>query len=190
MDYAITMNENKTERHPLRFMMWGAIIGIVMMFAGLSSAFIVKRSQANWVSYDIPLAFYYSTAAILISSVFIIMARKAFTERRISSYRFWLAFTTVLGVAFVVLQYIGFVELWNQGVTLTRNVSFSFLYVIVGLHAIHVLGGLVALVIMFLKSVNPKVRMYSQIYINVMATYWHFVDILWLYLLLFLIIEA
>lgn len=190
MNYTVTMNQNNTERHPLRFIMWGAIIGIVMMFAGLSSAFIVRRSQANWLSYNIPLAFYYSTAAIIISSVFIIMARKAFVERRISSYRFWLAFTTALGVAFVVLQYIGFVEMWNQGVTLTRNVSFSFLYVIVGLHALHVIGGLIALFVLFIRSLKKNVRVYSPIYINIMGTYWHFVDILWLYLLVFMIIEA
>lgn len=186
----LAMKENKINTHPLRYLMWIALVSIVMMFAGLSSAFIVKRSQANWLSFNIPLAFYYSTAVILISSVAIIMAKRSFLERKMSRYRFWLAFTTVLGFAFVALQYFGFVELWNQGVTVSRNVSFSFLYVLVGLHAVHVLGGLVALVILFLQSLSKRRRIYSPVHISIMGTYWHFVDVLWLYLLIFLIIEG
>lgn len=183
-------NNNKVHIHPHKYLMWIAIASIIMMFAGLSSAFIVKRAQANWVSYTIPLAFYYSTATILISSVAIVMARKAFIARQMSNYTSWLVFTILLGTAFVILQYFGFVHLWNQGVTINRNVSFSFLYVIVGLHAVHVTGGLIALVVMFVQSLNRNKRMYSPVHISVMATYWHFVDILWLYLLLFLIIEG
>lgn len=184
------MENNKVRIHPQRYLMWIAIASIVMMFAGLSSAFIVKRAQANWVSYTIPLAFYYSTATIVISSVAIIMARKSFINRQMHNYSLWLAFTIFLGFLFVMLQYYGFVHLWNQGVTLSRNVSFSFLYVIVGLHALHVTGGLVALIVMFIQSLNKNKRVYSAIHISIMGTYWHFVDILWLYLLLFLIIKG
>lgn len=186
----MTMNAKTGRTSPQKYLLWIAIASIVMMFAGLSSAFIVKRSQANWLSFNVPLIFYYSTAAILLSSISIMVARKTFVERKISRYTFWLGATTLLGIAFVVFQIMGFTELWNQGITVTRNVSFSFLYVIVGLHALHVLGGLVALIILFFQSMSRKRKVYSSVAIDIMSTYWHFVDVLWLYLLIFLIVEG
>lgn len=186
----MAIKPHHTRTHPQKYLMWIAIASIIMMFAGLSSAFIVKRSQANWLSFNIPLIFYYSTAAILLSSISIMVARKSFIDRKISRYTFWLAVTTLLGFAFVIFQVIGFTELWKQGVTITRNVSFSFLYVIVGLHALHVLGGLVALVILFFQSMSRRKKVYSPVSIDIMSTYWHFVDLLWLYLLIFMIVEG
>ncbi|MEP6626385.1 MAG: cytochrome c oxidase subunit 3 [Ginsengibacter sp.] len=167
--------------------MWAGCASIVMMFAGLSSAYIVKRSQANWLTYDIPLIFWYSTGVILLSSITILLSKKAFINREMRQYKSWLAATTVLGIVFVALQYFGFQQLWASGITLTRNVSFSFLYIIVGLHALHVLGGVVALVILYLKSFSSRRKNYSPISIELMNTYWHFVDFLWIYLLVFLV---
>lgn len=182
------MKEEKNRLHPLKFVMWGACTSIVMMFAGLSSAYIVKRNQGNWLSFDIPVIFYYSTSVLILSSITIILSRKAFLDRQMKQYKRWLATTTILGITFVILQYTGFTQLWASGITLTRNVSFSFLYIIVGLHAVHVLGGVIALIIMYLKSFSRSRKNYSPIYIDLMNTYWHFVDGLWIYLLLFLII--
>jgi cytochrome c oxidase subunit 3 len=182
------MKQEKRTIHPLKFIMWAGCASIVMMFAGLSSAYIVKRNQANWLTFDIPVIFYYSTAIILLSSVTIMLSRKAFVNREMRQYKRWLLATTILGIAFVLFQYLGFKELWASGITLTRNVSFSFLYIIVGLHAVHVMGGVVALVIMYLKSQSKRRKNYNQIYIDLMSTYWHFVDLLWIYLLLFLIV--
>lgn len=182
------MNEEKNRIHPLKFVMWAGCASIVMMFAGLSSAYIVKRNQANWLTYDIPLIFWYSTAVIILSSITIILSRKAFINREMKQYRAWLGFTTLLGITFVILQYFGFTQLWENGITLTRNVSFSFLYIIVGLHALHVMGGVVALVIMYLKSFSSTRKNYSPISIELMNIYWHFVDLLWIYLLFFLVL--
>jgi cytochrome c oxidase subunit 3 len=182
------MTEQKARLHPLKFALWIALGSIVMMFAGLSSAYIVKRSQANWLTYDIPVIFWYSTAVILISSITIFLARKAFRDRQMQQYKIWLGITTVLGIAFVLLQYFGFVQLWDSGITINRNVSFSFLYVIVSLHALHVLGGVVALIIAFLKSYSTKRKTYSTMSIDLINTYWHFVDFLWIYLLIFLVV--
>ena len=182
------MKQEKNRMHPLKFVMWAGCASIVMMFAGLSSAYIVKRNQANWLTFDIPLIFYYSTAVIVLSSLTIMFSRKAFMNRQMRQYKRWLFLTTLLGIGFVFLQYFGFNELWASGITLTRNVSFSFLYIIVGLHAVHVLGGVVALVVMYFKSFSKRRKNYNQIYIDLMNTYWHFVDLLWVYLLLFLLI--
>ena len=97
--------------------------------------------------------------------------------------------TFVLGCDFVVLQWIGFKGLWNQGVHFTGAAGAGqFLYIIFGLHALHVLGGIIALLVMFIKAFFGKVKLYSAVPVEVVATYWHFVDILWIYLLVFFLI--
>ena len=183
---AATIDQRK-KIHPHKFTMWVAIASIVMMFAGLTSAYIIKRSQANWVTFDLPKAFIYSTAVIIASSITLFLAKMAFTKRNAQQYKILVAVTFVLGLLFVAFQYVGFQELWKNGMTLTGNVSFSFLYVIVGLHALHVLGGIVALLVLFLKSFSTRVKNYNLVPVEVMSTYWHFVDFLWLYLFIFLI---
>ena len=177
----------KNKIHPHKFTLWLGIGSILMMFAGLTSAYIVKRNQANWISFELPVAFWYSTAAIIASSIVLYMAGKAFNERSMTRYRILIAGTLALGVLFIGLQVIGFSQLWNEGITLTASVSFSFLYVIVGLHAAHVIGGIIALLVMSLKSFSTKTRNYSQLPVDLVSTYWHFVDILWIYLLVFLL---
>ena len=179
--------EQKKRIHPYKFTLWVGIGSILMMFAGLTSAYIVKRNQANWLTFDLPNAFWYSTVAIVLSSLTLHMASKAFQERIMSRYRNLMAITLVLGMVFILLQVIGFKQLWALGITLQANVSYSFLYVIVGLHALHVLGGIVALVIMAIKAFSQKTRNYSSVPVDLISTYWHFVDILWIYLLIFLL---
>lgn len=178
----------KNKIHPHKFTLWVAIGSILMMFAGLTSAYIVKRNQANWESFEIPVLFWISTAVIVLSSLTIVAANKAFRARAMGRCRSLVFVTMALGVLFIVLQAIGFKQLWDQGLTLQKNVAYSFLYVIVGLHALHVIGGVVALVVMTLKAFSNKTRVYSSVPLEVMSTYWHFVDVLWIYLLVFLVL--
>lgn len=185
MSIVATAQRNKI--HPHKFTLWVGIGSIMMMFAGLTSAYIVKRNQANWVSFELPVAFWYSTAAIILSSLTVFMAARAFKERAMSRYRTLVTATLVLGVVFILLQLLGFRQLWHTGVTLTANVSYSFLYVIVGIHAAHVIGGIIALIVMSLKAFSSKLRNYSTVPVELISTYWHFVDILWIYLLIFLL---
>ena len=177
----------KNKIHPHKFTLWVGIGSIVMMFAGLTSAYIVKRNQAGWRTFELPIAFWYSTVVILLSSLTIHLSLKAFKERFMLKYRRLMLATLVLGLLFVATQFIGFKEFWNTGMTLQANVAFSFLYVIVGLHGLHVMGGILGLIIMLLKSFSTKKRNYSIVSVELMLTYWHFVDILWIYLLFFLI---
>ncbi len=184
--YKVVM-EKKQKLHPHKFTLWVAIGSILMMFAGLTSAYIVKRNQANWQTFNLPVAFWYSTVVILLSSFTIMMALKFFKERAMSRYRMLMVATMVLGAMFIVLQVVGFQQLWAKGITLQGNVSYSFLYVIVGLHGLHVIGGVIALIVMSLMAFSRKTRNYSTVPVELMSTYWHFVDILWLYLLVFLL---
>jgi cytochrome c oxidase subunit III len=184
---SIVAMEQKNKIHPHKFTLWVGIGSILMMFAGLTSAYIVKRNQPKWVTFDLPMAFWYSTAVIVLSSITLFLAGRAFRERQMAKYRGLMTATIILGVLFIVLQAIGFTQLWKIGVTLQKNVSFSFLYVIVGLHAAHVIGGVIALLFLFAKAFSAKTRMYNTVPVEVTSTYWHFVDILWIYLLFFLL---
>jgi cytochrome c oxidase subunit III len=173
--------------HPYKFTMWIAIGSIIMMFAGLTSAYVVRLNQGKWEGFNLPLVFWYSTAAIVCSSITMMLAVRHFKQRRMASYRNLLTATFVLGLLFVVLQVVGFSQLMQSGLPLGKTNSVDYLYVIVSLHALHVVGGVIALAIMFAKAFSVRIRNYSSVPVEVMATYWHFVDILWVYLLLFLI---
>jgi cytochrome c oxidase subunit 3 len=174
--------------HPHKFTLWVAIGSIIMMFAGLTSAFIVKSNQTNWVPVSIPKVFWISTAVILASSLTIQLALRSFKQREMSKYRILVGTTFLLGIIFLVLQWLGFQDLWAQKITFKGAGAGQFLYVIFGLHAIHVIGGIIALIIMFIRAFIGNTKLYSSVPVEVASVYWHFVDVLWIYLLLFFII--
>lgn len=178
-------NSQRKKIHPHKFTLWVAIGSIVMMFAGLTSAYIVKSNQPKWLTFEMPRIFLYSTLVILMSSVTIQMALKQFKDRRINKYRNLLIVTLVLGSLFIIMQCLGFSQIWQSGITLAGSGAAPFMYVIFGLHGIHVLGGIVALMIILLQMLSTKRRSYNPVPIEVMSTYWHFVDILWVYLFVF-----
>lgn len=181
--------EQKKRIHPHKFTLWVAIGSILMMFAGLTSAFIVKSNLANWKNVDMPVIFWYSTGTILLSSLTIQMALRSFKMRDMAKYRVLVAITVALGALFVALQWIGFNQLWNSGIQFTGSAGAGqFLYVIFGLHALHVLGGVVALIVMFVKAFISKTRTYTSVPVEVAATYWHFVDLLWIYIMVFFLL--
>jgi len=179
--------EQRKKIHPHKFTLWVGIGSLLMMFAGLTSAYIVKRNLANWQAFDLPQFFWYSTVAIILSSATIYMAGKMFEKREMRKYRSLVLATIVLGVLFIVFQVLGFQQLWAKQITLTANVSYSFMYVIVSLHAAHVVGGLIALIVLYARAFSKKIRVYNSVPVELVSTYWHFVDILWIYLLIFLI---
>jgi cytochrome c oxidase subunit III len=186
MDIVSSQQQNRI--HPHKFALWVAIAAIIMMFAGLTSAYIVKSGQPGWEQVRTPKVFWYSTAAILLSSITIQAAVRAFKQRAMSQFRTLFLITLLLGIAFVWLQWSGFKYLWSHGVRFEGAGAGQFLYIIFGLHALHVLGGIVALMIMAVQQFFGKVRSYNATPIEVMSTYWHFVDVLWLYLLIFFIV--
>lgn len=175
----------KKKMHPHKFTLWVAIGSIVMMFAGLTSAYIVKSNQTGWVPVVVPKLFWVSTAAILVSSLTMQMALRSFKQREMQQYRLLIGATFLLGAAFVVLQILGFMQLWDQQVTFRGSGAGQFLYVVFGLHALHVAGGVIALMVMFVKAFAGKTKLYSAVPVEVAAMYWHFVDLLWIYLLVF-----
>jgi cytochrome c oxidase subunit 3 len=188
MSVSIVSNQQNKKMHPHKFTLWVAIGSIVMMFAGLTSAFIVKSNQTNFVEVAMPKVFWVSTAVILISSITLQMALRSFKQKAMSRYRLLIGVTLLLGVAFIVLQWLGFQQLWEQKITFRGAGAGQFLYVIFGLHALHVIGGLLALLVIYIKAFVGRTKLYSSVPVEVMATYWHFVDLLWLYLLIFFLV--
>jgi cytochrome c oxidase subunit 3 len=188
MEITVEQTQQRKRIHPHKFTLWVAIGSIIMMFAGLTSAYIVKSNQAGWQTVGMPHIFWYSTATILLSSLAMQMALRSFKQRDMKQYRLLLAATLALGVTFVILQGLGFRQLWNSGIQFKGSSGGGqFLYVIAGLHAVHVLGGVIALMVMFVKAFLGRTKLYGSIPVEVMATYWHFVDLLWIYLLVFFI---
>lgn len=184
MDIVTTQQRKKI--HPHKFTMWIAIGSILMMFAGLTSAYIVKSNQASWIEIEMPNVFWFSTVAILLSSLTMQMALRSFKQREMMSYRRLIGITGLLGMLFVALQVAGFQQLWNSGVQFEGSAGAGqFLYVIFGLHALHVLGGVIVLIVMMLKAFFGQIKTYSGTGVEVAATYWHFVDTLWIYLMIF-----
>lgn len=167
---------------------------IIMMFAGLTSAYIVRRGQGNWVEFQLPKMFFVSTALILLSSVTIYFAKRAYEANEWRRYKHLIGATLLLGLGFALCQYMGWLELSRNGILLQGNPSGSFVYVISGIHAAHVLVGLFFLFIFWTKSLKKideikqlllDANPYKSIGIDLLSIYWHFIDILWVYLLLF-----
>lgn len=205
------MTESVQQRkiHPQKFALWVAMASIVMMFAGLTSAYVVKQAQGNWRSYQLPVVFWVSTAVIIISSVTFHLGIKAFKQRAIPKFKSLITLTLVLGILFGVFQAWGFYELSHQAqpvvydgalqyvkengvsreniypVTVNGNPSESFLFIIAGLHLFHIMGGVVALAIVFFRAFRKRVKIYSSTGLEIVGTYWHFVDVLWIYLFIF-----
>ena len=183
---AMSSSESQRKRiHPHKFTLWVGMGSIIMMFAGLTSAYIVKSNQPKWLTFDMPTLFWYSSAVILLSSVTMQMAVGEFKNRGMAKYRRLITATLILGCLFILLQILGFSQLWKSGVTLTGSGAAPFMYVIFGLHGLHVLGGLVALLVIFLQAFSSRRRSYNPVPVEVISTYWHFVDILWIYLFIF-----
>lgn len=194
---------NNRKLHPHKFAMWLAIASIVMMFAGLTSAYMVRQAQGQWRHFQIPDVFWVSTLAILTSSVTFFLGIRAFKQRHMRRFRNLLIVTILLGISFMLLQTFGFYELISvpqaliidgqqageSVVLVSGNPSESFLFIIFGLHLLHILGGIVALTIVFLKAYSRRVKIYKSTGLEITATYWHFVDLLWIYLFLFFLLN-
>jgi cytochrome c oxidase subunit 3 len=184
---ALTAQRKKI--HPQKFALWIAMASISMMFAGLTSGYIVQKANIAWRYYNLPGVFTISTAVILLSSITMILGLRAFKQRRIPQYRALITTTLLLGIAFGILQYVGFYQLYHldQPVRVDGNPSESFLFIITGLHLAHIAGGIVALLIVFLRAFRTNVKEYKSTGLEIVAQYWHFDDILWIYLFIFFI---
>lgn len=183
-------NQNKIHHHKLA--LWVGIATIIMMFGAFTSAYIVRRASGNWYEFKLPDIFFLNTLVILASSATLHWSYRSFINGAEKRYKALLAATLVLGLVFVLLQYQGWKALDAMGATFTVNPSSSFVYVISGLHAAHVLGGVAALVVAlahaFYLPFKPTPR--RKLRFELVVQYWHFVDLLWVYLVIFFMLQS
>lgn len=176
---------NNNRFHPLKFGLWLGIASIIMLFAALTSAYIVRKAQGNWVEFKMPPVFWWNTLVIILSSITMQWAVRSFRSFKESTYKAALLITFLLGVVFLAGQYLGWVDLGNRGIYIDGNPSGSFVYVISGVHAVHILGGLIIMLIMLIQILVRPFNPNKLVGVQMMATYWHFVDVLWIYLFIF-----
>ena len=166
-----------------------AMVSMTMMFAGITSAYIIGKSRPDWIKdFQLPTAFFYSTAAILMSSVTIHLAKKSIQKNNRQATTIFLFATLALGILFAYLQRLGFYELSLKSLYPTGgSITISFLFVIVLAHILHLAGGLLSLIITIYNHFKQKYNSTQFVGIELSAMYWHFLDMIWvlLFLLLF-----
>ncbi len=165
------------------------IVSIVMLFAGLTSAYVVRADNGNWLVFDLPKIAFVSTAIIILSSLTMLIAQRAIKKDNLKITSLFIAITFVLGIGFFYTQIQAWKDLTAQGIFFVgkySNASGSFLYIIALVHLFHMIGGLIALLVSLTKSLLKKYSSADYLGIELTAIYWHFLDLLWVYLFLFL----
>lgn len=171
-------------------MLYVAIGSMVMLFGGLTSAYVVRHAEGNWLVFTMPQAFYFSTALMLLSSLTMNFALMAAKKNNFTQIKQALGATLVLGIGFMFCQFMGWSQLSAQKVFFAgkdSNASGSFFYVLTGLHLAHLLGGMLYLLAVNIKALKNKYTAQNYLSLQLCATYWHFLDGLWIYLFFFLI---
>ena len=173
--------------NPKKFALWLFIVSIVMIFASLTSAYIVRQSQGNWKVFEIPSMFLYSTIVLLLSSATIQWGLFCAKRDEIGRIKIAIVTTFILSIVFLFMQWEGWKQLVNNNIHFSfANPSESFLYVITGLHAFHLLTGIIFIIIVLISTFKQEVHAKKLNQYEMCTTYWHFLDGLWLYLYIFL----
>ena len=179
--------EQPVSMHPKKFALWLFIVSVVMVFAGLTSAFIVRQAEGNWLDFELPSIFWVNSAVIVLSSLTMHWAYLSAKKDRLDQLKLALGITTALGFAFLVGQWYSWVALVDMDVYFVGNPAGSFLYVLTGLHAIHLISGVIFMIIVLISSFRYKIHSKRMTTLEMCATYWHFLGGLWLYLFMFLL---
>lgn len=187
--------ENKTEAEKnyraRKMMLWFGIVSLSMTFAGLTSAFIVSSSRPDWVDdFQLPNAFIWSTLLIVVSSLSLIYAKKAILSEKRMQANAAMLITFLLGLAFICLQFSGFKSITESGYYFTgssSNVTASYIYLIAFLHVVHIASGMIVLLVVIYNHFKNRYKKGQMLGFELGATFWHFVDVLWLFLFFFFI---
>lgn len=184
-------SEKRKVRKPL---LWIGIGSIVMTFAGLTSGYVVSRSalmaESRWLQFELPSHFYWATAAILLSSVSMFLAHRAAKSNSQKTLKTGLLITLFLGLIFAVLQYQGWQNLIDRGLFFTgpeSNTAISWVYVLTFLHWLHIISGILVLLVTIWQANKNSYSKENHLGLDLSAIYWHFLDVLWIYLFCFLV---
>jgi len=173
-----------------KMLLWFGIGSLIMSFAGLTSAVVVSSKRPDWLKdFQLPEAFVISTIIIILSSISMVLAKRALKSNNRQATTLWLSLTLFLGIGFVISQFIGFGQIIDSGYNFTgptSNITMSFIYVIAVAHIAHVVAGLISLLVVIYNHFKQRYDAAQMLGFELSATFWHFVDGLWLFLFLFL----
>ena len=191
MNYIEGTEQHKHDRAKKQ-MLWFGIISLCMTFAGLTSAYIVSMERRDWLEdYNFPQALIISTILIIISSITIHLAKSAIINGKKSLGTTLLLATIGLGVGFVVSQFMGFKEFTAQGYYFTgaaSTITTTFLFLIIAVHMAHVAVGFISLITVFINHLRGKYTKESHLGLSLGVTFWHFLDLLWIFLFVLMFI--
>jgi len=178
------------QKRAKKMMLWFGIVSLIMSFAGLTSAFIVSSSREDWlVDFVLPNSFIYSTLIIFLSSIVLYAVKQTLNKNQQKITTSLLIGVLILGIAFIYSQVLGFNQIIDSGYNFTgptSNITMSYVYVIAVVHIVHVLAGIICLIVVIINQLNKKYSSENTLGFDLASTFWHFVDILWLYLFFFL----
>jgi cytochrome c oxidase subunit III len=180
--YPMSMN-------PKKFALWLFMISVVMIFAALTSAYIVRSGEGNWLEFQMPNGFYHTTGIIILSSVTMHWAYLSAKKDNILMVKIALLATILLGIAFLVGQWMAWGQLVQNEVYFVGNPSGSFVYVFSGVHGIHIVSAIIFVLATLIYTFLHKVHSRDMLKIELCTTYWHFLDGIWLYLFVFILMN-
>ncbi len=171
-------------------LLWIGMVSMVMIFASLTSAYIVRQEKGDWLQFELPRLFYISTAIIIMSSVTMNWVISSAKKNDFKNIKLAALLTLLLGLSFIICQFKAWGILVDQKIFFAgkySNASGSFLYALTGLHLAHLFGGIIALLVVWIKSLGQRYNSENLLGIQLCAIFWHFLDALWIYLFLFLL---
>ena len=189
MDLTQGTTEEKNKRAK-KMMLWFGIVSLIMGFAGWTSAYIVSSKREDWVSdLELPSAFFISTVIIILSSMAYFSAKKAVGKDNQKMGTIFLLITLALGITFISLQFVGFSQMLESGYYFTgptSNIKMSYVFLLAAVHIAHVVAGLITLLVVLVQQLRNKYTPENMLGMELGATFWHFLDFIWVYLILFM----
>lgn len=177
-------------RRAKKMMLWFGIVSLIMGFAGWTSAYIVSSKREDWVSdMELPSAFFISTAIIVLSSITYLIAKRAVAKDNQKGATMFLLITLGLGITFISLQFYGFSQMLESGYYFTgptSNIKLSYVFLLAAVHIAHVVAGLITLLVVLVQQLRNKYAPDNMLGMELGASFWHFLDFIWVYLILFM----
>jgi cytochrome c oxidase subunit III len=178
--------------HPRKFALWLFMATVVMLFGAWTSAYIVKRGEPGWSSFELPQQFWINSILIVISSGTLYWAQRSARRDELEKVKLAVSLTAVLGIMFLVGQWLAWQKMVEMNYYFTgmgSNTSSSFIYVLTGVHGVHIVSGVIVLIVLLVATFRYQVHSKNMTRIEMCSTYWHFLGGLWLYLFVFLILN-
>lgn len=177
--------------HPKKFAMWLFMASVAMLFLAWTSAYLVKRGEPGWSSFEMPFEFSLSSVLIVLSSLSMIYAHRSAGKDQFEAAKLGMGVTSLLGLAFLVFQFLGWKAMVEQGYHFTgmgSNTSSSFIYVLTFFHGLHLVSAIIFLLVVFVRVFRMEIHSKNMASMEMCSTYWHFLGVLWLYLFVFLLL--